>query len=145
MPVMETVEEGPDDALQQSLLALLNADNRRRSSIVDLSDIAVVLRDAETGDVVGGLWAEDDFAWVFVKYLIVPDAFRGQGLGARVMQEVEAVARKRGRIGVWLNTFDFQSRSFYEKIGYHVFGRLDGTDAQNGQSFLCKRFDETSG
>ena len=120
------------------ILALLNEDNRRRAEMVDRSDIAVLLRDPETGEVVGGLWAEDDFAWVFVKYLVVPEQLRGQGLGAQLMQRAEEEARERGRIGIWLNTFDFQSRGFYEKLGYEPFGRLDGTNAADGQTFLRK-------
>lgn len=137
-PSIETIDEAPDADLQNILLSLLNEDNRKRSSIVDFSDVAVVLRDAHDRAVLGGLWAEDDFAWIFVKYLIVPEPLRGRGLGARLMQEVEAVARRRGRVGVWLNTFDFQSRAFYEKIGYQLFGRLEGADSQSGQSFLRK-------
>lgn len=138
MPLVEMIDNAPDARDRQVILDLLDRDNRARSGIVDESDVAVLLRDPESGDVIGGLWAEDDFAWVFVKYLFVPEDCRGLGLGARLMREVEEVARARGRVGVWLNTFDFQSRGFYEKIGYDVFGRLEGTTAENGQSFLRK-------
>ena len=100
----------------------------------------MLLRDPADGKIIGGLWAEDDFAWVFVKYLVVPEACRGLGLGRRLMAKAESIAVKRGRIGVWLNTFDFQARGFYEALGYEPFGRLEGTSQENGQTFLRKRF-----
>lgn len=138
--VVEPVEGCPSKEDHDRILALLNADNRRRSDIVDLDDIAVFLRQAETREIVGGLWAEDDFAWVFVKYLVVPEGYRGHGIGTRLMAEAERMAQARGRVGIWLNTFDFQARGFYEKIGFEVFGRLEGTTPANGQTFLRKHF-----
>lgn len=139
-PKIQVYDDNPDPADQERLLVLLNEDNRRKSSIVDQSDIAVLLRDPKTAEVVGGLWAEDDFAWVFIKYLVVPEQWRGIGLGARMLEQAEMIARARGRVGLWLNTFDFQSRGFYEKVGFSAFGRLEGTNEQDGQTFLCKRF-----
>lgn len=87
--LIEAVEASPLQEDHDRILALLNADNRRRSDIVDLDDIAVLLRHPETKEIVGGLWAEDDFSWVFVKYLVVPEACRGHGIGTRLVAEAE--------------------------------------------------------
>ena len=48
------------------------------------------------------------------------------------MRTAEEVARERGCAGIWLDTFSFQARGFYEKLGYTVFGRID--DYPPGQS-----------
>lgn len=37
--------------------------------------------------------------------------------------EQEAIAR--GCRGAWLDTYSFQARGFYERLGYAVFGILD--------------------
>ena len=48
------------------------------------------------------------------------------------MEQAEAIAHTRGCMGVWLDTFSFQARAFYEKRGYKVFGTID--DYPPGQS-----------
>ena len=63
--------------------------------------------------------------WLFIKYLWVSDALRGKGIGRGLMRRAEALARERGCHSAWLDTFSFQSRRFYEKLGYEEFGRLD--------------------
>jgi GNAT superfamily N-acetyltransferase len=50
---------------------------------------------------------------------------RGKGIGRELMRRAEALARERGCHSAWLDTFSFQSRRFYEKLGYEEFGRLD--------------------
>ena len=59
---------------------------------------------------VDGLWVAEDV--------------RGRGLGRRLLFAAEAAAIKRGSRGAWLGTFDFQSRGFYERLGYTVFAAL---------------------
>ena len=41
------------------------------------------------------------------------------------MAAAEAEGRRRGCAIVWLDTFEFQARPFYEKLGFTVFGTLD--------------------
>jgi ribosomal protein S18 acetylase RimI-like enzyme len=51
--------------------------------------------------------------------------FRRQGLGSRLLATAEKEARQRGCRRAMLKTFSFQARTFYEKNGYRVTGRLD--------------------
>jgi GNAT superfamily N-acetyltransferase len=41
------------------------------------------------------------------------------------MAAAEEEGRRRGCTAVWLDTFEFQARPFYEKLGYSNFGTLD--------------------
>ncbi|WEZ84282.1 GNAT family N-acetyltransferase [Rhizobium sp. 32-5/1] len=107
---------------------------------MDKTDFAVLLRDPDTLEVMGGLYGMDGFGWAFVKYLAIPDQYRGQGLGSRLIHEAETIARARGYIGVWLDTFEFQAKPFYEKLGYEVFGALEGGPNAIPRYFLKKRF-----
>ena len=93
----------------------------------------------DTGVVVGGLHGECLFGWTFVRYLYVPETLRGTGAGSRLMAEAEAFARERGTIGVWLDTFAFQARGFYEKLGYRLFGELEGEGGAVTRYFMKKR------
>ena len=99
-------------------------------------------RDADSDDVLGGLWGMDDFGWAFIVYLYVPPDLRGQNMGARLIRDAEAIARDRGMVGMWVNTFDFQAAGFYEKLGYARFGELEKVGGAAGQIFLKKRFAE---
>jgi GNAT superfamily N-acetyltransferase len=138
-PVIETVDENPDEAARDLILALLDEDNASKAGRREGGDFAVLLRDPATGDVVGGLWGIDDFGWAFITYLYVPPVLRGRRIGETLMREAEAIARRRGMVGLWLNTFDFQARGFYEKLGYSLFATLESADDAAGQFFLKKR------
>jgi hypothetical protein len=48
------------------------------------------------------------------------------------MREAEVVALKRTCVIVWLDTYIFQARGFYEKLGYEIFGTPD--DFPKGES-----------
>jgi GNAT superfamily N-acetyltransferase len=101
---------------------------------------ALLIEDPETGSVSGGAFGETIYGWTFLKLLVVPEDRRRSGLGTRIMAEVEAFAREAGSRGVWLDTFDFQARPFYEKLGYRVFGELEDGPQARGRYFLKKVF-----
>lgn len=137
--IIEPIAENPDPAAHDLLFNWLGEDNTKKAGRADRSGFAVLIRAPETGEVIGGLWGEDDFGWAFVELLYVPPELRGQGMGEKLMQEAEVIARGRGMIGLWVNTFDFQARGFYEKLGYAVFGSLESEGDAAGQFFLKKR------
>jgi GNAT superfamily N-acetyltransferase len=77
------------------------------------------------GQIVAGLSGDTYCGWLFVKYLWVSEELRGRGIGRELMAQAEIGARERGCHSAWLDTFSFQARGFYEKLGYEEFGRLD--------------------
>ncbi|ATQ43103.1 GNAT family N-acetyltransferase [Caulobacter mirabilis] len=122
----------------EAVAAPLRAYNERHGPPMRARPLAVLLRD-EAGVVVGGLWAETLYDWMFVEALTVPETLRGQGLGARLMAEAEAIARDRDCVGAWLDTFAFQSPGFYERLGYEAFGQLDDHPAGSARIFMRKQ------
>ncbi|TFV36564.1 GNAT family N-acetyltransferase [Bradyrhizobium sp. CCBAU 11361] len=60
-----------------------------------------------------------------VDLLFVPHSLRGPGLGRRIMLQAEREAIARGCRGAWLDTYSFQARAFYKRLGYRAFGVLD--------------------
>jgi GNAT superfamily N-acetyltransferase len=78
----------------------------------------------------------------FVELLVVPEVARGQGLGAKLMDKAEALAREKGCQGVWLDTFSFQAPDFYLRHGFSIFGELkDYPVVGYHRFFMQKRFD----
>src|SRR3954462_5668309 len=89
----------------------------------DYEPLALALRD-EKGNLCGGAYGATMWGWLMLDGLWVVRELRGGGHGARLLAAAESVAMKRGCRGVWLGTFDFQSRAFYERQGYHIYGEL---------------------
>ena len=100
-------------------------------------EIGVLLK-TDDGVTEGGLTANYAYGWMFVELLFVPEAARGQDLGTRLMAEAEKIARDKGLIGIWLDTFSFQAPGFYQKLGFVPFGQLDGYPGGQSRHFLKK-------
>ena len=78
---------------------------------------------AET--IVAGLSGETYCGWLVIKYLWVRDDLRRRGVGSELMAYAEARVVERGCHSAWLDTFSFQARAFYERLGYEEFVALD--------------------
>jgi GNAT superfamily N-acetyltransferase len=102
--------------------------------------LCLAIRDAE-GAVAGGLWGRFYYDWLFIELIFVPEDRRGQDLGSALLAMAEAQARAWGAVGVWLDTFSFQARGFYEKRGFTVFGEIADYPAPHRRFFLSKRLD----
>lgn len=63
---------------------------------------------------------------MFIDWLWVSPAARGQGAGIRLLNKAENAARERGCIGAYVDTFSFRAPDFYRRYGYEEFGRIDG-------------------
>jgi GNAT superfamily N-acetyltransferase len=70
--------------------------------------------------------------------LFVPETLRGQGLGRELMRRAEEEAIARGCHASWLDTFQFQARGFYERLGYTCFGELSDYPPGFSRYFMQK-------
>ena len=86
-------------------------------------EFAVALKDA-SGLVAGGIYATVWGGMLFIKWLWIHEAHRRGGHGHSLMAAAEQEGRDRGCTAVWLDTFEFQARPFYEKLGYSIWGEL---------------------
>jgi GNAT superfamily N-acetyltransferase len=106
----------------------------------DYRPLCLALRDAADA-LQGGLYGATMWGWLMIDGLWVAAELRGRGLGTQLLNAAEAIARTRGCRGVWLGTFDFQARAFYERRGYRVFAELPDFPAQHRHLHLAKRFE----
>ena len=127
----------PTEADRDAILKPLVAYNAEHAGKGDYGELALLVRDA-AGEIVGGLYARSVYDWMFVELLVVPEALRGQGVGSELMARAEDAARTRGCAGIWLDTFSFQARPFYERLGYALFGSLPDHPRGHSRYFLSK-------
>ncbi len=133
-----TIPETPSDSDREAVLAPLRAYNISRAGDPRIKPVAILLTDEE-GKQVGGLWGKASYGWLFVELLAVPEQYRGGNFGTLLMNEAEKIARAHGCIGIWLDTYEFQARGFYERLGFEMFGALDGDTAHPSRFFMRKK------
>jgi ribosomal protein S18 acetylase RimI-like enzyme len=105
--------------------------------IYNYAKIAITAHD-ERGRLAGGLIGELVWGRLHVQTLWVEVAQRGQGIGARLLAEIEQTAQERGAAGVTLETTSFQARDFYLKNGYEIVGAIEGKPAGHTWYYMKK-------
>lgn len=68
----------------------------------------------------------------------VDEALRHRGIGALLVQQVEATAIECGCRLIYLDTFSFQAPAFYYGFGYEIACRLDGFP-DDGSKFVLRK------
>ena len=132
------VVDDPSEADRLAILNLLADFNSRNAPPTLILPLAILLTSADD-ETIGGLWGASGYDWLFIELVFVPDNLRGQDLGSEMMRRAEEVAIQRGCTGIWLTTFSFQARGFYEKLGYRMFGEIIGHPVGRALYFLEKR------
>jgi len=131
------VTDQADEATLGAMLAPLVAYNDARAGPSQGQSLVVRLHD-EAGTVIGGLSGYTGYGWLFTQSLVVPEGLRGRGVGTKLMHLAEDEALARGCRGAWLDTFEFQARGFYERLGYFCFGELKDYPTGFSRYFMKK-------
>jgi GNAT superfamily N-acetyltransferase len=127
----------PDPADVRAVRDGLDAYNRARVSDDTYRRLTLILRDPDA-TVVGGLLGGTYWGWLYVEILWVAEHVRGAGHGRALLAAAEQEAVRRGCHHAHLDTMSFQSRSFYERQGYTVFGELRDIPAGHQRYFMQK-------
>lgn len=85
-----------------------------------------------------GLSGYTGWGWLYVQWLWVAEARRGEGMAGRMLAAAEAEARARGCHGAWIDTFSPVARRTYERAGYAAFGALADFPKGRSRTFLQK-------
>lgn len=127
-----------DEGARQFIEDGVNHHNIAATGLAGYFPANFVLR-SEGGEVLGGLLGFIWGGWLQIDSLWVSDVARGQGHGQRLLAAAEAYGAERGCVGVFLDTYSFQARPFYERQGYEVFGTLADCPPGHERHFLRKR------
>jgi GNAT superfamily N-acetyltransferase len=120
----------------------LRAFNERLVGDASACTLAILLREPATDTIIGGLWGRSLWWSMYIDILFVPEELRGCGIGASLVRQAEQEAIQRGCAHMWTDTYAFQARPFYERMGFVVFGRLDGPAPIFPRFFLMKDIDK---
>jgi len=127
------ISEGDEAAIVSGLRAFNEAwigpSNEEPVRLVARDDLGIV----------GGLLGHTRWKWLYVAKLWVDERGRGKGIGTQLLTAAEELARTRGCTDASLDTFEYQARPFYEKLGYQLFGTLDGYPPGYRQFYLRKQ------
>lgn len=137
MNVSIRLSDEAQPAVREAIVGPLVAYNVQHTGVNDSRPLVLTLH-SENDDVVGGLWGRTAYRWLFVELLFVPDFLRGRHIGAELMARAEGEAIHRGCHSAWLDTFEFQARGFYERLGYRCFGQLDDYPPGFARYFMKK-------
>jgi GNAT superfamily N-acetyltransferase len=122
---MRLVTTESDGELDARLSAELDTYNVAASGVRDQREFTVQVRD-DDGELVAGLsgWTWGTCAGIAMVW--VREDVRRSGLGARMLEAAESVARDRGCRQVLVSSFTFQAPDFYARHGYVEFARSEG-------------------
>jgi GNAT superfamily N-acetyltransferase len=132
-----SLTDAADDEVRKAILAPLLEYNTSRAGPSQSLRVAVLIKDLD-GVVVGGLCGYTAYGWLFTELLVVPADLRKRGVGTELMRMAENEALQRGCHGAWLDTFEFQARGFYERLGYECFGELPDFPRGSSRFFMKK-------
>lgn len=94
----------------------------------------------ENNEVVGGICARV-YGWniLYIDTLWVKEEYRNKGYASALVKDVEAKAKAMKCKISHLDTYDFQAKDFYERLGYTVFGTLEDCPEGHNRYFMSKR------
>lgn len=139
MRIEQTTQPSDDEI--QAILTPLRAYNASKAGDAGAQKFALLVRDDDNDQVLGGLSGKLLYRWMFIELLAVPEQARGQGIGSRLMAMAEEWARENNCVGIWLDTFDFQAPEFYRSLGYSEFGQIDDYPPGHRRFYFQKRLD----
>ncbi len=121
-----------------AVVAGLEAANEQVAALRDVRPLSVFVRDPGglvIGGAVGRTWGD----CCELRYLWVEARQRGNGIGTRLLRALEARATERNCRLVYLETFSFQARPFYEGLGYQVALEITGFAAGVSKCIMTRR------
>lgn len=124
IPRITLTETPRREVLPQLTAQLMRFNDAASGWAYDGRTLVIELAHPGSGELLGGLWGSTSYTYLHVDAVFVPEVLRGTGVGRRLMEEAECEALRRGCGAAWLDTFSFQARGFYEKLGYRVLGEL---------------------
>jgi GNAT superfamily N-acetyltransferase len=135
-----TLTDAPTPEMRKAIVEPLVEFNHSRISKPEIyRPLVILLSNPGSDEIVGGLHGSTSFSYLWVDLLFVPESMRGIGIGRKLMTEAEAEAARRGCRAASLDTFSFQARGFYERLGYSVFGTLKDCPPGHSRFYLTKR------
>lgn len=117
--VDETNDENIKNIIKQGVLAF----NQPYFGMQEAKPFTIYIIDGNKS-ILGGL-----YGWHFDKYIRVDmtwvdENYREKGFGKKIFQKLDEYAHLKRCKYIQLDTFDFQAKPFYEKMGFECMGTI---------------------
>ena len=93
----------------------------------------------DNGKRVGTIVGNRLYDWLYVEYIVVTEAARGEGVGSRLLERAETLARELALEGVALDTFRYQAPAYYAARGYTEHMVIAGKTRERDRIYFQKR------
>ena len=118
------VNDKIDQKSYESVVELLIEYNKKNTEHLDgeiNKPIEIIARN-EQNEITGGIYGRSLWGTMEIKTFVVNPKYRNNGIGKKLIIEVEKEALKRNCRFISLDTFSFQAPKFYEKNGFEKIG-----------------------
>ena len=134
-----TLTDAPDDDERAVIMDGLRTYNEVQAGGSDARSLAILVRNAETNKVVGGLLGRTYLGLLTVERFFLPEDLRRDRLGSRILAMAEQEAQRRGCTRAVLSTLHFQAPGFYLKQGWEVAARIDCEPPGHTRFYMTKK------
>jgi ribosomal protein S18 acetylase RimI-like enzyme len=124
-----------DNPYHQTLVRELVAYNNRHPPLENWQ-YAGFYALGEDDQLAGGIQGNFEWDWLHITHLWVRTP--GLGLGRQLVEAAAGFAKQHGKRGLFLDTLDFQARSFYERLGFIVIGKIENAAGASARYFMSK-------
>jgi len=131
------IEHRDDTPYKKELIRNLVAYNDQNGPLEHWEYIGIYATD-DADALSGGVQGCFEWDWLHITHVWVKEP--RQGLGGTLLRQIEQIARVKGKTGMLVDTFSFQARPFYEKMGFTHMGQIDNGAGPHTRFFLTKRF-----
>ncbi|USD67824.1 GNAT family N-acetyltransferase [Vibrio sp. SCSIO 43136] len=104
----------------------------------EIEKIACVAKSPQ-GEIVGGLTGDIFTNTLFIEYLWLDESQRGSGLGTQLVQMAESKAKEKGVTDIYLDTYSFQAKDFYLKLGFEIVGKYSGFPTKGVDKYFLQK------
>jgi len=132
------VTDSVDRAAEEAIGGGLRTFNEEQSGTSDLRPLAVILKDPESGETLGGAIGRTSLGLLFLDLFFLPPTLRGAGIGTEVLRMFEDEGRRRGCRSAVLYTISFQAPDFYARNGWTRFGEVPCDPPGTSRIFMTK-------
>jgi len=127
-----------DRAAEEAIGGGLKKFNEEQSGIADRRPLAVILKDPDSGETLGGAIGRTSLGLLFLDLFFLPQTLRGSGLGTQILRLFEDEGRRRGCRSAVLYTISFQAPEFYARNGWQKFGEIPCDPPGTSRIFMTK-------
>ncbi len=129
------ISNSPNEPLAEQILKNLDSYNYSKVQR-DIEPYFIALKSNNV--VLAGAQCVSIWDWMYIKTIWVEESYRATGLGTKLMEYIENEAVKRKCVGIHLDTYSFQAKDFYLKLGFKIFGQIDDHPKGHTRYYLSK-------